>query len=152
MINNMSFEVQPSVSKNLCNCTLTSKGRSSSQSFLRSSSWVIILKFGLNKIFHFFVNSKYTVTIPLITKMFSLSLSLLQNLFIDSESYCIWFPIHGPWMMCITPRKPWCWVLSFGIPYSLNPEGDNCHKMPIWKKENYVDWYMQEYIPLAAHY
>ena len=69
----MSFEVQPSVSKNLCNCTLTSKGRSSSQSFLRSSSWVIILKFGLNKIFHFFINSKYTVTIPLITKMFSLS-------------------------------------------------------------------------------
>ena len=40
--------------KNLYNCALTSNGWSSSQSFLRSSFWVIILKFGLNKNFHLF--------------------------------------------------------------------------------------------------
>ena len=50
------FKVQPSVSKNLYNCALTSKGWNSSQSFLRCFSQVIILKFGLSKVFHFFLS------------------------------------------------------------------------------------------------
>ena len=43
--------------KNLYNCALTSNRWSSPQSFLRCSSQVIILKFGSNKIFHFFLRS-----------------------------------------------------------------------------------------------
>ena len=39
----MSFNVQPSVSKNLYNYALTSNGWNSSPSFLRGCSWVIIL-------------------------------------------------------------------------------------------------------------
>ena len=38
-------------------CTFTSKGKNSSGSFLRCSSQIIILKFILNKSFHFFLRS-----------------------------------------------------------------------------------------------
>ena len=50
----MSFDVQPSLSKNLYNCALTSNGWNKSQSLLSCSSWVIILKSGSIEIFLFF--------------------------------------------------------------------------------------------------
>ena len=49
----MSFNVQPSASKNFYNCALVSNG----QNFLRCSSLVTVFKFGSNKIFHFFLRS-----------------------------------------------------------------------------------------------
>lgn len=49
------FDIQPSVSKNLYNCALISKGQNSSQRSLNAFPQVIILKFGLNKVFHFFL-------------------------------------------------------------------------------------------------
>ena len=51
----IAFNVQPCVSKNLDNCALTSHRGNCSQGFLGSSVWVIILKFGSNKIFLSFI-------------------------------------------------------------------------------------------------
>lgn len=47
----------PRSQKAYVNCILTSNEQDGSWSFLRISSWIIILKFGLNKTFQFFLRS-----------------------------------------------------------------------------------------------
>ena len=49
-VNNMSFHVEPSVSKTYIPRALTSRRRTAIRVF-----WVIVLKFSLNKIFYFFL-------------------------------------------------------------------------------------------------
>ena len=55
-VNNISFDVESSVSKNLIQLVpwFPTSGKVL-KSFLRCSSWVTILKFGFNKIFQFFL-------------------------------------------------------------------------------------------------
>ena len=53
-VNNMSIDVEPSVSKTLNKCSLISNRQNSSQSFLKCHFWIIICKFSLNKVLHFF--------------------------------------------------------------------------------------------------
>ena len=55
-VNNMSFHAEPSIFK-LTSLCLDFWRTDSFQSFLRCSSWVIVLKFDSNKSFHFFLRS-----------------------------------------------------------------------------------------------
>lgn len=65
----MSFDVQPSLSKNLYNHALTSNGWNKSQSLLSCSSWAIILKSGSIEIFLFFLRSADQLFIDNLSKV-----------------------------------------------------------------------------------
>ena len=61
--------------KNKLNYALISKWHNSSQNFLRCSSWVIILIFDSNKIFHFFLRlTNFSLTIQFLYSLSHLHL------------------------------------------------------------------------------